>query len=241
MKYGCIGEHLKHSFSKEIHNKIETYEYGIWEIAREDLHDFMTKRDFAAINVTIPYKQDVIPYLYYIHDTAKQIGAVNTIVNKDGKLYGYNTDFSGMSALINRIGIDINGKKVLILGTGGISKTAAAVAGSMGAAEVIVVSRSARAGCITYEEAQQKHSDAQVIINTTPCGMYPNNDGIPIDLDMYPNTEGVVDAVYNPLRTPLIRKAQSKGIKAEGGLYMLASQAVFAAEKFTGKTYDLSV
>lgn len=241
MEYGCIGEHLAHSFSKEIHNKIENYEYELCEVARQNLGDFMTKRDFKAINVTIPYKQDVIPYLYYIDDMAKEIGAVNTVVNKDGKLYGYNTDFMGMSALCHKAGIDFKEKKVLVLGTGGTSKTAVAVAKSKGAKEIIRVSRSGGENCVTYEEAKKIHSDANIIINTTPCGMYPNNDGMPINLDDYKWAEGVIDAVYNPLVTRLVMDARKKGIKAECGLYMLVAQAVFAAQKFTGKIYEQKI
>lgn len=238
MKYGCIGEHLGHSFSKEIHEKLADYEYDLFEIAKNDLHDFMIKRDFLAINVTIPYKQDVIKYLDYIDDTAKMIGAVNTIVNKNGKLYGYNTDFSGMSALSDKIGIDMNEKKVLILGTGGTSKTANAVAVSKGAKTILKVSRSSKDGVITYDDAIKNHNDANIVINTTPSGMFPNNDTCPIDIDNFPQLEGVIDAVYNPLKTKLIQKALSKGIKAEGGLYMLVAQAVFASEWFLDKNYS---
>ena len=241
MEYGCIGEHLAHSFSKEIHNKIENYSYELFEVAKDKLDTFMKEKNFKAINVTIPYKQDVIPYLYYIDDTAKKIGAVNTIVNKQGKLYGYNTDFMGMTALIKKAEIEIKDKKVLVLGTGGTSKTAFAVAKSMGAKEVVTVSRSERSGCITYSEAKLNHFDADVIINTTPCGMYPNNDGMPVNLSDYPKCSGVIDAVYNPFSTKLILEAKKRGIKAEGGLYMLVAQAVFAAQKFTGKTYDEKV
>lgn len=235
MEYGCIGEHLAHSFSKEIHNGIASYNYEIHEVAKEDLDAFMTKREFKAINVTIPYKEAVIPYLYMIDDAAKEIGAVNTIVNKDGKLYGYNTDFMGMSALAERIGIDFAGKKVLVLGTGGTSKTAVSVARSKGAREVVTVSR--RIG-VTYEDARKYHKDAQIIINTTPCGMYPDNESMPIDLEDYPNTEAVLDAVYNPLVTKLVADAIKRGIKAECGLYMLVGQAVFASEKFMGTEYE---
>jgi len=241
MEYGCIGEHLAHSFSKEIHNKIENYEYELCEVAKDKLFEFMTKREFKAINVTIPYKQDVIPHLYYIDDMAKEIGAVNTVVNKDGKLYGYNTDFMGMSALCDRVGIDFDGKKVLVLGTGGTSKTAVAVAKSKGAKEVIKVSRKSGENCVTYDDAKKIHSDANIIINTTPCGMYPNNDGMPINLDDYKSVEGVIDAVYNPLVTRLVADAKKRGIKAECGLYMLVAQAVFAAQKFLGKTYDKKI
>jgi len=232
MEYGCIGEKLTHSFSKEIHNLLFDYDYEIREIPKGELQAFMTKRDFKAINVTIPYKRDVIPFLDEISDTAKQIGAVNTIVNRGGRLYGYNTDFSGLIALIKLNGITLEGKKVLILGSGGTSKTAVAVAKSLGALSVKRVSRTAKEDCITYEEAYKNFADAEVIINTTPCGMYPNIIGEPINLDGFPKTEAVVDAIYNPLCSNLVVKAKKKGIKATGGLYMLVSQAAFAAELF---------
>jgi shikimate dehydrogenase len=241
MIYGCIGEHLGHSFSKEIHNRIDNYPYEIREIPRDELDSFMKSKDFVAINVTIPYKQAVIPYLDYIHPAAEEINAVNTIVNKDGKLLGYNTDFAGMSRLSERIGIHFQGKKVLILGTGGTSKTAVAVAKTKNASAIFTVSRQEKEGSITYTQATEQHSDAEIIINTTPCGMYPDNEGVPIDIDKFPKLEAVLDAVYNPLRTPLIQKALSKGFRAEGGLYMLVSQAVAAAERFTGKEYSKDI
>lgn len=237
MTYGCIGEHLSHSFSKEIHNKIETYDYTIREVPKDELDDFMTKRAFSAINVTIPYKQDVIPYLDEISDIARSIGAVNTIVNREGRLYGYNTDFFGMKSCITRAGISLAGKKVLILGTGGTSRTARAVAEAMGAGEILVVSRTEKPGVITYEKAYLQHWDAGVIMNTTPVGMYPNPGTAPVDIGRFPNLSGVFDAIYNPLASRLIMDARERGIPAEGGLYMLVAQAVFAAEKFTGKTY----
>ena len=236
MEYGCIGEKLTHSFSKEIHARLFDYDYEIREIPKDELKAFMTERNFKAINVTIPYKQDVIPYLDWLRDTAKQIGAVNTIINRNGKLYGYNTDFAGMTALIKLNGIEISGKLVLVLGSGGTSKTAVAVAKSLGARRVIRVSRTAKEDCITYEEAYKNFADAEVIINTTPCGMYPNIIGGPINLDGFPKTEAVVDAIYNPLRSNLVIKAKAKGINATGGLYMLVAQAAVAAELFTNTT-----
>ncbi|MBQ8605383.1 MAG: AAA family ATPase [Clostridia bacterium] len=238
MQYGCIGRKLGHSFSKIIHNKLEDYDYQLTELEPQALDEFMKERDFKAINVTIPYKQDVISYLDYTDSIAKSIGAVNTIVNVDGKLYGYNTDFSGMRALIDRLGIEVRGKKVAILGSGGTSKTAYAVADSMGAREIYRVSRSGRDGGITYGELYEKHSDTDVIINTTPCGMYPEIYGAAVDIDRLEKLSGVVDAVYNPLRTQLVSRALEKGIAAGGGLYMLVAQAVFAAEHFTGKKYE---
>lgn len=241
MKYGLIGEHLKHSYSCEIHAQIADYEYELHEIPPSGLGGFLKKREFNAINVTIPYKQDVIPYLDEISDTAKRIGAVNTIVNRNGRLYGDNTDFAGMLALAKHIGVDMKGRKVLILGTGGASKTGHALAEYMGAQSVFYVSRSGKDGSISYEQAVTEHSDAQIIINATPVGMFPKQDGRPIDISAFPNLEGVIDAIYNPLRTNLILDAQERGIPAEGGLYMLSAQAVHASAVFRDIPLDESL
>lgn len=235
MEYGCIGEKLTHSFSKEIHNLLFDYDYQIREIEKDKLADFLTAKDFKAINVTIPYKQAVIPFLDEISDTARNIGAVNTIVNRDGKLYGYNTDFAGMTDLIKTNEIEISGKNVLVLGSGGTSKTAVAVAKSLGAKSVVRVSRTAKEDCITYQTAYNDCQNTEVIINTTPCGMYPNIVGEPIKLELLPKTEAVVDAIYNPLCSNLVIRAKNAGLKATGGLYMLVAQAAFAAELFVGQ------
>ena len=235
MEYGCIGEKLTHSFSKEIHNLLFSYEYNLLELPRNKVGAFLEKRDFKAINVTIPYKETVIPHLDFVSDTAKKIGAVNTIVNKDGKLYGYNTDYLGMKALLDYEGIDLCGKKVLILGSGGTCKTAYALSCDLGASEVLRVSRKETGDLISYETAINKHSDAEVIINTTPCGMYPNIDTTAISLEPFENLCAVVDAVYNPLRSRIVREAVKRGIKATGGLYMLVAQAAIAAEKFVNE------
>jgi len=234
MEYGCIGEKLGHSFSKIIHSKLMDYNYELCEIPKGKLADFMNKKEFKAINVTIPYKQDVIPFLDEIDETALKIGTVNTIVNNDGKLFGYNTDFLGLIALIDFAGISVKDKKVLILGSGGTSKTAFAVAEYLGAKEIYRLSRNSGDAVITYSQAEKLHSDAEIIINTTPCGMYPNIKGTALDIDKFPSVSGVVDAVYNPLCSELVRKAKKKGITAIGGLYMLVAQAVYAAEKFKG-------
>lgn len=241
MKYGLIGEHLKHSYSCEIHAQIADYEYELHEIPPSGLGGFLKKREFNAINVTIPYKQDVIPYLDEISDTAKRIGAVNTIVNRNGRLYGDNTDFAGMLALAKHIGVDMKGRKVLILGTGGASKTGHALAEYMGAQSVFYVSRSGKDGSISYEQAVTEHSDAQIIINATPVGMFPKQDGRPIDISAFPKLEGVIDAIYNPLRTNLVLDAQERGIPAEGGLYMLSAQAVHASAVFRDIPLDESL
>ncbi len=241
MEYGCIGEHLTHSFSKEIHGQLAGYLYELKEIPMGQLDGFMTARDFKAINVTIPYKQDVIPHLKAVEQTAAAIGAVNTIVNRDGQLYGYNTDFGGMADLIRRTGIPMAGKKVLILGTGGTSNTAMAVAKHMGAATVLKVSRSQKPGVITYEQALSEHTDAQVLINTTPRGMFSRESGMAIDPGAFPGLCGAVDAVYNPLRTAFILAARKMGVPAAGGLYMLVRQAVLASEIFLDCSYPEDV
>ena len=237
MKYGLIGEKLGHSFSKEVHSMLSDYEYEICEISKDDLDSFMRKASFKAINVTIPYKESVIPYLSYISEEAKKIGSVNTIVNRGGKLYGYNTDFFGMVSQINKMHLSIKGRKTIILGTGGTSKTALAVAESLGAEPIITVSRTKKEGVVDYEELMKDHLDAEVIINTTPVGMYPDNFSSPLDLSPFTKLVGVIDAIYNPIRSNLVLDALDRGIKAEGGLYMLVAQAVYASEIFLDKKY----
>ncbi len=235
MEYGLIGEKLGHSFSKIIHEEISNYTYELKEIAKTDLDFFMKEKNFKGINVTIPYKRDVLAYLDFIDEAAGKIGAVNTVVNRDGKLYGYNTDFGGMKMLFTKKGFDFKNKKVLILGTGGTSKTAHAVVEAMGAGDIYFVSRK---GELNYENVKDLHSDAHYIINTTPCGMYPNNFDAPLSLEGFIALEGVGDVIYNPLKTRLILEAESLNINCCGGLYMLVSQAVLACEHFTGKVFD---
>lgn len=234
MQYGCIGEKLGHSFSQEIHARLGLYEYQLCPVAKEDFHSFMTRHDFLGINVTIPYKKDVMEYLTHISQGARLCGAVNTVVCKDGILSGFNTDFLGMKKMLERAGIALSGKKVLILGSGGTSGTALALCQSEEVARVHRVSRSGKDGALTYEEAGRL-TDTQVIINTTPCGMFPHAGHSPIDLELFPNLEAVADAVYNPLSSQLVLSARARGAKAIGGLYMLVAQAVYAARIFTGR------
>ena len=211
MEYGLIGEHLPHSFSKIIHEKLAHYQYDMLELAPDEVDSFMRKKDFKGINVTIPYKERVIPYLDEISDRARRIGAVNTIINRDGRLCGHNTDYFGIRELLRL---------------------------NQGASIICRVSRTGKDGAITYEEMYEKHTDAEVIINTTPCGMYPDIDACPVDLDKFRSLRGVIDVVYNPLRTVLVLEAQKRGIPATGGLYMLVIQAIYAAEIFTGRQFD---
>lgn len=233
MEYGCIGEHLPHSVSKPIHDKIGLYNYEIKEISKLELEEFLQERKFFGINVTIPYKQSVIPFLDGISDIAKKIGAVNTVVNRNGKLYGYNTDYVGLMASVKRSDADFHGKKVLILGTGGTSKTAFAVAADLGAENIIKVSRSVGT---TYSDAYKHHTDADIIINTTPVGMFPDVNNKPIELEKFGNLSAVFDVIYNPLNTELVFDAKKLGITYSNGLYMLVSQAVAAAEIFKNVT-----
>lgn len=235
MKYGLIGEKLGHSFSREIHEKLGRYEYALREIRKEELGAFLQARDFRGINVTIPYKSAVIPYLDDLSDLAKAVGAVNTVVNRDGKLSGDNTDVWGLIALIRRLTPDLAGKKVLILGTGGTSLAALAAARELRAAKAVRVSRTGRDGALTYEEAYRAGTDADFLINTTPVGMFPHAGESPIDLSRLPRLSGVVDAIYNPLATRLLLDAREMGIPAENGLYMLVAQAMRSAELFTGE------
>lgn len=237
MEYGLIGAKLGHSFSKDIHSKIGKYDYQLIELTDRQLDEFLKEKNFKAVNVTIPYKQTVIPYLDHMTQAASDIGAVNCIRNDNGRLIGHNTDFDGLSALIRHARVDLEGKKVLILGTGGTSDTASAVCKSFKAAGAVKVSRRKTNGAVTYEEAYSRHKDAQIIINTTPCGMYPDIFAKPIDIDGFDGLEGVIDVIYNPLRSLLITDAKAKNIKAEGGLYMLVAQAVSASEFFMDTEY----
>ncbi len=241
MEYGLIGEKLPHSFSKEIHKLIgeysgNKYDYSIKEIVPENVDSFIKNKDFRGINVTIPYKETVIPFLDEIDDAAREIGAVNTIVNRDGRLCGYNTDFYGLRDLIIHTGIDLSSKKVLILGTGGTSKTARFVCRDLKAGQILIVSRHKTEDTNTYEEVYNDHADADVIINTTPVGMYPNDGNTALDIDRFNRLSGVIDVIYNPLKTALIRKAEIQGIACAGGLRMLVTQAVYAYSLFMNRT-----
>lgn len=239
MEYGLIGMPLGHSFSQEIHESLGWYRYELHPVEAADFPAFMEARAFRGINVTIPYKQDVIPYLDEIDPLAAEIGAVNCIVNRNGKLCGYNTDLAGMQALVEKLGLDLRGKKVLICGTGGTSKTARTMARAAGAADVIRLSRTVKSGAdfadvITYAQAYIDHTDAQIIINTTPSGMFPNNGEWAINAAAFPQLEGIIDAIYNPLETALVQQGRALGVPSAGGLYMLVAQAVIAAKHFMG-------
>lgn len=235
--YGLIGAKLGHSYSKIIHEQLAGYQYELIPLPTEaEARAFMEKRTFAAINVTIPYKQLVIPYCDVVDPKAKEIGAVNTIVNRDGKLYGYNTDYTGFSYLARVHGVDFADKTVLILGTGGTHSTVEAVCRDGGAKEILSASRTGKYGALTYNEAMRRR-DVQIIVNTTPCGMYPNVGQCMLDPTAFPELEAVLDVVYNPFRTELLLRAEDHGVKTAGGFEMLVAQAVYAAQYFTGRFY----
>ena len=227
--YGLLGEHLPHSFSPQIHSALGNRNYNLFEVAPENLDTFMKKHNFKGINVTIPYKKAVIPYLDVISPEAEKIGAVNTIKVVDGKLYGDNTDYFGFKYMVEKSGVTIHNKKALVLGSGGASLTVQAVLRDMNAREIVVLSRN---GDDNYVNMYIKHTDAEIIVNTTPVGMYPDNLNTLVDLDRFPNLSGVLDVVYNPLKTRLILDAEQRNIPCSAGLSMLVAQAKKAHEIF---------
>ena len=230
MKTGLLGRKLGHSYSPQIHAYLGDYSYELFEREPEDVEHFLKTGDFSAINVTIPYKKTVMPYCT-LTETAKYMGSVNTIVRQpDGSLLGHNTDYFGFTSTVHKSGLCVKGKKCLVLGSGGASVTAVAVLKEMGA-NVVVISRS---GEDNYDNLQ-RHADASVICNCTPVGMYPNNGVSPVDLDLFPQLEGVLDMIYNPARTQLLMDAADRGLVAENGLWMLVAQAKEAAEWFLNK------
>lgn len=231
MKCGLLGRKLGHSYSPQIHARLGNYSYSLYEKEPEELGGFLKNGDFHAINVTIPYKKDVIPFLDDLSPIAKKLWAVNTIVRRgDGTLIGHNTDYFGFRSMLDRSGLQCRGRKVLVLGSGGASVTVCAVLREAGA-HVVVISRS---GENNYTNLHL-HSDAAILVNTTPVGMYPNTGTSPVTLDLFPKLEGVLDIVYNPARTRLLLDAEARGLVTMNGLWMLVAQAKEAAEWFTGK------
>ncbi len=232
LKCGLLGEKLGHSYSPEIHSMLGDYSYSLFEKSADELGEFLKNGIYDGLNVTIPYKKAVIPYCDELSVLAREIGSVNTIVRRaDGSLFGDNTDAMGFEALIIHSGIAVSGKKALVLGTGGASVTVCAVLKKLGAREVITVSRS---GENNYGNIS-RHFDADIIVNATPVGMYPDNGASPLELAPFKNCSGVLDLIYNPTRTALLIEAEALGIPCAGGLYMLVAQAKKSSELFTGK------
>lgn len=233
MTCGLLGRKLGHSYSPQIHGRVADYAYVLFEKEPEELEDFLRSGDFSGINVTAPYKKDVIPFLDELTPIAQRLGAVNTVVRRNGKLIGHNTDYFGFLTMVRSSGLTVSGRKILVLGSGGASNTAVAVLKELGA-DVTVISRS---GENNYRNIDRR-TDAAVIVNTTPVGMYPNTDAFPIDLTRFPKLEGVLDVIYNPARTSLLMQAESLGIPTGNGLLMLVAQAKEASEWFSGQTLD---
>lgn len=234
-KYGLLGEKLGHSYSKLIHESFGGYEYEMMPTPRDQVPEFMRNKDFRAINVTIPYKETVMPYLDTISDNALEIGSVNTIVkDESGALHGYNTDKYGFIQLVKRSGIEIAGRKCLVLGSGGSSKTVRVALRELGARDVRIISRSGEDNYTNLE----RNADAQIIVNTTPVGMFPNTGVAPVSLGMFPQCEGVLDLIYNPAKTALLLDAEKRGIRCANGLHMLVAQAKLASELFRGTNLD---
>ena len=230
MKCGLIGEHLGHSFSAPIHQELADYSYELFELTPSEVGDFIKNGKLDAFNVTIPYKKDVIPFLDEISDEARAIGAVNTIVRKkDGRICGYNTDYFGFSYMIDSADLEVSGKKALVIGKGGASLTVCSVLRDRGIKELIVLgSRD------NTPENILKHTDAEIIVNASPVGMFPNNLISPVDISLFNRCECVLDLIYNPARTKLMLDAEAHGIKSVNGLSMLVAQAAKAFEYFTG-------
>lgn len=241
MEYGLIGEKLGHSYSKMIHERLADYSYELMPLTRDEFPVFMEKRDFKGINVTIPYKKEVIPYLDELDEAARAIGAVNTIVRRGNRLCGYNTDCPGFQYMMQQSGVDPAGKKVLVLGTGGAAQAILAALRMGHAASILSVSRTGKGDAVTYEDCMRFHSDAQIIVNTTPVGMFPNMDASPLDLAPFTSCEAVLDVIYNPAETKLTAQAKSLGMKAATGLTMLVAQAKYACDYFLDRRLEDSL
>ena len=230
MQCGLLGRKLSHSYSPQIHSMLADYNYKLYETEPESLACFLQTGDFTGLNVTIPYKKAVIPYCDTLSDRAAALGAINTLVRRDGKLIGHNTDYYGFKSMVEKCSVSVSGKKALVLGSGGAGATVTKVLEDMDA-DVIVISRT---GSNHYGNLNL-HSDASVIVNATPVGMYPDVDACPIDITIFPQLECVLDLIYNPSNTRLIQAAQARNIPCENGLWMLVAQAKESAEWFTGR------
>lgn len=235
MEFGLVGARLGHSFSKQIHESLG-YAYKLLEVDEAAFDALMESRAFKGINITIPYKRRALAFCHELDDKAAAIGAVNTVVNRGGRLFGYNTDFDGLAWQLARQGVALEGRVVLLLGNGGTAATARAVATGAGAGQVLTASRRAGPGCLGYTEAAARR-DVQILVNTSPVGMFPNLEGLPLAPSLFPRLEALVDVVYNPLATRLVLEARKLGVPAFNGLPMLVAQAVRAGAHFTGKPF----
>ena len=237
MQCGLLGRKLSHSYSPQIHNALSNYDYQLFEVEPDDLDAFFKNVEFSGINVTIPYKKDVIKYCSELSPIAQKLGSVNTVVRRpDGSLIGHNTDYFGFCSMLKKSSLTVTGKKVLVLGSGGASVTVVAVLEEAGAFPIVI----SRTGANNYSNLHI-HSDASMIVNTTPVGMFPNVDNSPVDLTLFPSLECVLDVIYNPARTKLLLQADELGLVTENGLWMLVAQAKESAEWFTGQNISNDV
>ena len=234
MRFGLIGANVAHSYSPEVHRSLGLFGYELLSLSQEQITPFFAKKNFEGINVTIPYKETVIPYLDEVMEEAEEIGAVNTIVQKDERLIGYNTDALGLEKDFLRSGYSFAGKKALILGTGGASKAAAYVLKKMGVSQVVFISRSKEKSPYTYDDLSE-FKDFEIVVNATPAGMYPSLDSSPCSFETFERLEFAYDFIYNPLRTKFLLEAKKKGALIEDGLFLLYAQAYFADQLFMGK------
>lgn len=240
MIYGLLGKKLGHSYSPEIHEAFGRYSYRLIELAEDQLEEFLKSPEIGGLNVTIPYKETVVKYCSRLTPLAEKIGAVNTIFREQGlaghpgQLVGDNTDYHGFLALLQKAGISLTEKKVVVLGSGGASRMVQQACWDLGVRELIIVTRDGREGTNPYESLSH-HADSEIIINTTPVGMYPSNGESPVNLDLFPHCQAVVDLIYNPLTTRLLAQAKERNLIAAGGLSMLVDQAAQACQRFTGQ------
>lgn len=235
-KCGLIGYPLGHSFSPAIHARLADYEYRLYELGAEEVKPFLREKDFDGLNVTIPYKKTVIPFCDELTGAARRIGSVNTIVRRpDGTLLGHNTDYDGLVWLLKSAGVQVAGKKALVLGTGGASLTVQTALRDLGVETLAVISRG---GEENYVNLYERHADAQLLVNATPVGMYPKVGVSPVELERLPALEAVFDVVYNPAKTQLLLDAERRGLRCANGLGMLVAQAKAASERFTGTAID---
>lgn len=231
MRCGLLGKTLGHSLSPQLHAYFGDYAYDLYECAEQDIPQLLRRRDIRGLNVTIPYKQTVLPFCGRLTDTAGEAGSVNTLLLEDGGIMGDNTDVFGFAATLDRFGICPQGKKVLVLGSGGASKAVQLVLRQRNA-RITLISRSGENNYVNLS----KHSDAELIVNATPVGMYPESGTAPVDLMLFPHCETVIDLIYNPMKTALLLQAEALGMQAVNGLYMLCAQAKRASELFQGKS-----
>ena len=230
--YGLIGSVLQHSYSREIHNAFGIENYTLFELNEKQFAEKIKNKDFLGLNITVPYKKQVIPLLDHLDSSAEIIGAVNTVINRNGTLIGYNTDYYGLEYLLRKHNVTVSQKKVLVLGNGGVAQAVFHYLHTHNVSNFLIVKQHASVGVISYEEAKKNYYDYEIIINTSPVGMYPNIDKSPMSIEGYNNLSAVIDLIANPQKTQLLMEANERGIVAIGGLEMLVAQAKRAQELF---------